>query len=50
MEQKEPIRQEYFQNFIKRIVRILWVTIRIPIHGGPQKLAAQVDFAERFPL
>jgi len=44
------IRQEYFQSFTKRVVKILWAIIGIPIHRGFQGLTAQVDFAERFPL
>jgi hypothetical protein len=48
--EKGLIRQEYFQSFIKRIVKILWAIIAIPIKGGLQGLSAQVDWAERFPL
>jgi hypothetical protein len=44
------IRQEYFQSFIKRIVKILWAIIAIPIHGGFQELAAHVGSSEWFPL
>jgi hypothetical protein len=48
--EKGLIRQEYFQSFIKRIVKILWAIIAIPIKSGLQGLSAQVDWAEGFPL
>jgi hypothetical protein len=49
-DEKASIRQEYFQSFIKRIVKILLAIIAIRIHSGFQGLTALVDIAERFPL
>ena len=50
MGEKELIRQEYFQRFIKRIFRILWAIIAIPINSEVQGPSARIDWVERFPL
>ncbi len=49
-DQKGSIRQEYFQSFIMRIVKILWAIIAIPIRSVLQGLTGRGDCVERFPL
>jgi hypothetical protein len=42
------IQQECFQNFIKRIVKILWAILVIPEKGAFQELSSQADCVRGF--